>query len=178
MCRGVPFINPIHSFDVNDPTNRHSWGTQHDGLKFIEEPYLYHVVSILWWTSEIPAHSLSRTTTAKPSRTHCAKPSRPLLGDSSVSVLNLHTTPQDLAPRHVPANTPAEKNKWENVLERHRVLMANDYLAKCEAFVAEEYKDSKEDVSARAGWSLTGRPRGCAWTPRTFGRPSSGSRIS
>ncbi|EJT99467.1 hypothetical protein DACRYDRAFT_81852 [Dacryopinax primogenitus] len=43
LCFGVPFINPIDKWDNDDRENRAKWSTQHDGLRFIEEPYVYHV---------------------------------------------------------------------------------------------------------------------------------------
>ncbi|KZT55605.1 glycosyltransferase family 18 protein [Calocera cornea HHB12733] len=43
LCFGVPFINPIDNWDKDQPENRSRWTTQHDGLRFIEEPYVYHV---------------------------------------------------------------------------------------------------------------------------------------
>ncbi|KAF9068154.1 hypothetical protein BDP27DRAFT_1530086 [Rhodocollybia butyracea] len=43
MCMGVPFINPIMGFDSNKPEDRTKWSTQHDGLKYQNPPYVYHV---------------------------------------------------------------------------------------------------------------------------------------
>lgn len=43
LCMGVPFINPIFNWNGDDPQDRNSWDTQHDGLKFQEPPYVYHV---------------------------------------------------------------------------------------------------------------------------------------
>ncbi|KAF4588774.1 hypothetical protein EYR40_010329 [Pleurotus pulmonarius] len=43
LCMGVPFINPIFNWNRDDPLDRNSWETQHDGLKFQEPPYVYHV---------------------------------------------------------------------------------------------------------------------------------------
>lgn len=35
----------MYDRDRNDPKNRKAWRTQHDALKFIDPPYVYHVVS-------------------------------------------------------------------------------------------------------------------------------------
>jgi hypothetical protein len=43
MCMWVPFINPIMGFDSNHPEDRTKWSTQHDGLKYQNPPYVYHV---------------------------------------------------------------------------------------------------------------------------------------
>ncbi|KZO90816.1 glycosyltransferase family 18 protein [Calocera viscosa TUFC12733] len=43
LCFGVPFINPVDSWNRAHPTNRSRWNTQHNGLKYLEEPYVYHV---------------------------------------------------------------------------------------------------------------------------------------
>ncbi|KAH8822996.1 hypothetical protein DL96DRAFT_1533690 [Flagelloscypha sp. PMI_526] len=43
LCLGVPFINPIHDWDRDDPTNRFKWRTQHDPLKALSSPYVYNV---------------------------------------------------------------------------------------------------------------------------------------
>ncbi|EJD50776.1 hypothetical protein AURDEDRAFT_57887 [Auricularia subglabra TFB-10046 SS5] len=43
LCLGVPFLNPIHSWNKRDPDDREKWITQHDGLKFEERPLVYHV---------------------------------------------------------------------------------------------------------------------------------------
>ncbi|KAJ7682269.1 hypothetical protein DFH06DRAFT_1264957 [Mycena polygramma] len=43
LCLGVPFINPILEWDVNDPTNRDQWNAQHGMLKDFDPPYVYHV---------------------------------------------------------------------------------------------------------------------------------------
>ncbi|KZW03789.1 hypothetical protein EXIGLDRAFT_827749 [Exidia glandulosa HHB12029] len=44
LCLGVPFLNPVVSYDKANPENRTAWITQHDGLKFQPEPYVYHVL--------------------------------------------------------------------------------------------------------------------------------------
>lgn len=44
LCLGVPFLNPVWSWDSKNPDNRSEWATQHDGLKFVPEPYVYHVL--------------------------------------------------------------------------------------------------------------------------------------
>ncbi|EJT99470.1 hypothetical protein DACRYDRAFT_23617 [Dacryopinax primogenitus] len=43
LCLGVPFINPIVRWNRTNPMDRSAWYTQHNGLKWIEEPYVYHV---------------------------------------------------------------------------------------------------------------------------------------
>lgn len=43
LCLGTPFINPIHSWDPSDPSNRLSWSAQHELLKFEDPPYVYNV---------------------------------------------------------------------------------------------------------------------------------------
>ncbi|KAG9034476.1 hypothetical protein FRB95_013152 [Tulasnella sp. JGI-2019a] len=51
LCLGVPFINPIRSWDPNRPEDRTAWITQHDGLlwnrqnatSLLDEPHVYHV---------------------------------------------------------------------------------------------------------------------------------------
>ena len=43
LCLGVPFINPVLGWDESDPENRQKWDTQHNGLKFHDIPYVYHV---------------------------------------------------------------------------------------------------------------------------------------
>jgi hypothetical protein len=43
LCLGVPFINPVLGWDPEHPEDRTRWYTQHDGMKMLEEPYVYHV---------------------------------------------------------------------------------------------------------------------------------------
>ncbi|KAF7343153.1 hypothetical protein MVEN_01746000 [Mycena venus] len=43
LCLGVPFINPIMSWDANNPSNRTRWSSQHDTLKELDPPYVYNV---------------------------------------------------------------------------------------------------------------------------------------
>ncbi|EJT99494.1 hypothetical protein DACRYDRAFT_117734 [Dacryopinax primogenitus] len=43
LCFGVPFINPILRWDEKRPFHRESWVTQHDALKHLEPPFVYHV---------------------------------------------------------------------------------------------------------------------------------------
>lgn len=45
LCLGVPFINPVHSWDKRDPENKMKWGAQHDALLHsgIPEPYVFNV---------------------------------------------------------------------------------------------------------------------------------------
>jgi hypothetical protein len=40
---GVPFINPIQSWNKEMPLDRYQWSTQHDGLRLFNPPYVYHV---------------------------------------------------------------------------------------------------------------------------------------
>lgn len=39
----MPFINVVFHVDDNHPDNRTHWETQQNALRFIEEPYVYHV---------------------------------------------------------------------------------------------------------------------------------------
>ncbi|KAJ7771080.1 hypothetical protein DFH07DRAFT_241000 [Mycena maculata] len=43
LCLGVPFINPIKEWDRQNPSDRNNWDTQHDMLKHLSPPYVYHV---------------------------------------------------------------------------------------------------------------------------------------
>ncbi|KAJ6485575.1 hypothetical protein C8R45DRAFT_997083 [Mycena sanguinolenta] len=43
LCLGIPFVNPIFSWDKQDPTNRTRWETQHNYLKELSAPYVYNV---------------------------------------------------------------------------------------------------------------------------------------
>ncbi|KAF7360324.1 hypothetical protein MVEN_00761900 [Mycena venus] len=43
LCFGVPFVNPIHDWDAADPLNRNKWTVQHDMIKHLDPPYVYHV---------------------------------------------------------------------------------------------------------------------------------------
>jgi hypothetical protein len=43
LCMGVPFINPVLSWDKGDPDDRSKWITQQNALRSTEEPYVYHV---------------------------------------------------------------------------------------------------------------------------------------
>ncbi|KAJ7754465.1 hypothetical protein B0H16DRAFT_1316290 [Mycena metata] len=43
LCLGVPFINPINSWNKKDPEDRKHWQTQHGALKSLSPPYVYHV---------------------------------------------------------------------------------------------------------------------------------------
>lgn len=45
LCLGVPFINPVKTWDKKDPENKSKWKAQHDGLLYagVDEPYVYHV---------------------------------------------------------------------------------------------------------------------------------------
>ncbi|TFK63467.1 hypothetical protein BDN72DRAFT_320900 [Pluteus cervinus] len=43
LCLAVPFINPVENWDHDQPDNRTRWWTQHDGLKFLDPPYVYNV---------------------------------------------------------------------------------------------------------------------------------------
>ncbi|KAI0317949.1 hypothetical protein OF83DRAFT_84019 [Amylostereum chailletii] len=43
LCLGVPFINPILSWDPKRPTDRSLWRSQHSTLKSLDPPYVYNV---------------------------------------------------------------------------------------------------------------------------------------
>ncbi|KAJ3107149.1 hypothetical protein HK100_003639 [Physocladia obscura] len=43
LCSGVPFINPIKTWNENKKWDRSAWSTQHDGLKYLDPPYVYNV---------------------------------------------------------------------------------------------------------------------------------------
>lgn len=43
LCMGVPFINPILHWDSEHPDDSNRWITQHDGLRGLRSPYVYHV---------------------------------------------------------------------------------------------------------------------------------------
>ncbi|WVQ74576.1 hypothetical protein IAR50_004177 [Cryptococcus sp. DSM 104548] len=43
LCFGVPFINPIFSWDPKDPSDWTKWRTQHQALREVGAPYVYHV---------------------------------------------------------------------------------------------------------------------------------------
>jgi len=43
LCLGVPFINPILTWDRNDPKDRTKWQTQHGMLKLLDPPYVYNI---------------------------------------------------------------------------------------------------------------------------------------
>jgi len=43
LCLGVPFINPVVSWDPEDKMNKLKWGVQHGLLKFEDPPYVYNV---------------------------------------------------------------------------------------------------------------------------------------
>ncbi|KAJ6615656.1 hypothetical protein B0H10DRAFT_2040487, partial [Mycena sp. CBHHK59/15] len=43
LCLGVPFINPVLSWDHNNPADRSRWETQHGMLNHLSPPYVYHV---------------------------------------------------------------------------------------------------------------------------------------
>ncbi|KAF8211115.1 hypothetical protein K438DRAFT_1569743 [Mycena galopus ATCC 62051] len=43
LCLGIPFVNPIGEWDKKNPTDRTKWQTQHDQLKGLSAPYVYHV---------------------------------------------------------------------------------------------------------------------------------------
>lgn len=40
---GVPFINPIPSWDMTDSDDKTKWNLQHGGLSDLGEPYVYNV---------------------------------------------------------------------------------------------------------------------------------------
>ncbi|KAG8980759.1 hypothetical protein FRB94_009793 [Tulasnella sp. JGI-2019a] len=45
LCMGVPFINPIRSWDHKHPEDRSRWVAQQDAILYLglDEPYVYHV---------------------------------------------------------------------------------------------------------------------------------------
>ncbi|KAJ7666069.1 hypothetical protein DFH06DRAFT_266483 [Mycena polygramma] len=43
LCLGVPFLNPIRSWDANNPNDTSKWLTQNMGLNEFGPPYVYHV---------------------------------------------------------------------------------------------------------------------------------------
>ncbi|KAI0318456.1 hypothetical protein OF83DRAFT_21938 [Amylostereum chailletii] len=43
LCLGVPFLNPVASWDPEDPSNRAHWDAQHGILKYLDPPYVYNV---------------------------------------------------------------------------------------------------------------------------------------
>ncbi|KAJ7639424.1 hypothetical protein FB45DRAFT_977204 [Roridomyces roridus] len=43
LCLGVPFINPIKNWNRDHPEDRGSWDSQHNMLKHLSPPYVYHV---------------------------------------------------------------------------------------------------------------------------------------
>ncbi|KAJ6620752.1 hypothetical protein B0H10DRAFT_1048633 [Mycena sp. CBHHK59/15] len=43
LCLGVPYLNPIRNWDVDNPSNRSRWEVQHMGLKYTDPPYVYNV---------------------------------------------------------------------------------------------------------------------------------------
>ncbi|KAJ7485671.1 hypothetical protein FB451DRAFT_62866 [Mycena latifolia] len=44
MCLGVPFINPVSGWDKKNPTDRSKWATQHNMLRSLSPPYVYHCI--------------------------------------------------------------------------------------------------------------------------------------
>nr|GAT52943.1 predicted protein [Mycena chlorophos] len=43
LCFGVPFINVIKLWDKTNPNDTTRWSTQHDGLRNLGPPFVYHV---------------------------------------------------------------------------------------------------------------------------------------
>ncbi|KAF7320158.1 hypothetical protein MKEN_00800300 [Mycena kentingensis (nom. inval.)] len=43
LCLGVPFLNVVRNWDKNHPDDRNAWGTQHDALRKLTTPHVYHV---------------------------------------------------------------------------------------------------------------------------------------
>ncbi|KAF7298570.1 hypothetical protein MIND_00803700 [Mycena indigotica] len=43
LCLGVPFINPILSWDTVNPGDKARWNSQHNTLKHFEAPYVYNI---------------------------------------------------------------------------------------------------------------------------------------
>ncbi|KAF8299961.1 hypothetical protein DL93DRAFT_579628 [Clavulina sp. PMI_390] len=65
LCVGVPFINPILDWDRNRPEYRGAWNTQHNGLRDLDPPYVYHVFKndedgLLDALSQAMEHPISR----------------------------------------------------------------------------------------------------------------------
>lgn len=88
LCAGVPFINPILGWAEDDPTDRSKWYTQTNGLRDIEEPYVYHVAK----------------------------------GDQVGLTEALTKAAANPIDRYIPP-----RMRPENVAERHRVLVENNW---------------------------------------------------
>ncbi|KAJ7477175.1 hypothetical protein B0H11DRAFT_1864853 [Mycena galericulata] len=43
LCLGVPWINPIHSWDINNPDDPSGWRSQHPFAALLPKPYVYNV---------------------------------------------------------------------------------------------------------------------------------------
>nr|XP_019013144.1 uncharacterized protein I206_02641 [Kwoniella pini CBS 10737]OCF51925.1 hypothetical protein I206_02641 [Kwoniella pini CBS 10737] len=43
LCSGTPFLNPIKSWDSENPNDRSKWVSQHNYLKWLDPPYVYNV---------------------------------------------------------------------------------------------------------------------------------------
>ncbi|WVQ65497.1 uncharacterized protein L199_003673 [Kwoniella botswanensis] len=43
LCMGTPFLNPIKSWDPENPNDRSKWVSQHNYLKWLDPPYVYNV---------------------------------------------------------------------------------------------------------------------------------------
>ncbi|WWC88273.1 uncharacterized protein L201_003180 [Kwoniella dendrophila CBS 6074] len=43
LCFGTPFLNPIKSWDSENPQDRSKWNSQHNYLKWFDPPYVYNV---------------------------------------------------------------------------------------------------------------------------------------
>ncbi|KAJ7864644.1 hypothetical protein B0H13DRAFT_2069028, partial [Mycena leptocephala] len=43
LCLGVPFINPILTWDPARPDDRSKWEAQHEALKHLNPPHVYNV---------------------------------------------------------------------------------------------------------------------------------------
>ncbi|CDZ96563.1 hypothetical protein [Phaffia rhodozyma] len=43
LCLGVPFLNPILSWNKDNPGDKINWYTQQNGLKYVDAPYVYNV---------------------------------------------------------------------------------------------------------------------------------------
>ncbi|KAK8861557.1 hypothetical protein IAR55_002379 [Kwoniella newhampshirensis] len=43
LCFGVPFINPVMYWDKENPHDWSKWITQHNALRAVEPPFVYHV---------------------------------------------------------------------------------------------------------------------------------------
>ncbi|KAF8334198.1 uncharacterized protein EI90DRAFT_3121533 [Cantharellus anzutake] len=45
LCLGVPFLNPVGTWDRSNPKDKIRWNTQHNPLKLFGPPYVYNVLA-------------------------------------------------------------------------------------------------------------------------------------